>query len=175
MALFFRLVTLQLEEDPHQRGRQTGADGPAPRPPGRRTRAPEKAPAAHPGDAWGTTATTTGHRPLRDLYGMHAIQAIGLSGAAHAPGHHQHKTRRGDLSNELRPRSCGPRHRCRCALPAKFIVAPCLARNFECGAESGTNPTSGHTRPRTTWPSPSATPAPRTSPPARAKSNERHQ
>ena len=97
-TFFFRLVTLQLEEDPHQRGRQTGADGPAPRPPGRRTRAPEKAPAAHPGDAWGTTATTTGHRPLRDLYGMHAIQAIGLSGAAHAPGHHQHKTRRGDPS-----------------------------------------------------------------------------
>ena len=51
----------------------------------------EKVFVVHPGDAWGIIAIIMGYRPLRDLYGVHAIQAIGLFGAVYALGHHQHK------------------------------------------------------------------------------------
>ena len=77
-------VTVKLEEDFHQRGIQIGADG--------------SVFVVHPGDAWGISATRMGYKPLRGLYGVDAIQAIGLFGAVYALGHHQHKTRRGDSS-----------------------------------------------------------------------------
>ena len=88
-----RQVTLKLEEDFHQRGIQIGVDGSVFCSLGRQMRVLEKVFVVHPGDAWGTIAIIMGYRPLRDLYGVHAIQAIGLFGAVYALGHHQHKKR----------------------------------------------------------------------------------
>ena len=79
-------------------GIQIGADGSVLCSLGRRMRVLEKVFVVHPGDAWGISATRMGYKPLRGLYGVDAIQAIGLFGAVYALGHHQHKTRRGDSS-----------------------------------------------------------------------------
>lgn len=79
-----RQVTLALEIDFHGRGLQIGADGSVLCTLSRRMRVLEKVFVVHPGDAWGSIATIMGYRPLRDSYGVHAIQAIGLFGAVYA-------------------------------------------------------------------------------------------
>ena len=97
----FRQVTLQMEEDFHQRRIHIGADGSVLCSLGGRMRVLEKVFVVHPGDAWGIITPIMEYGVWRDLFGIHVtykVKAIGLFGAVYALGHHHHKTRRGDSS-----------------------------------------------------------------------------
>ena len=90
----FRQVTLQLEEDFHERGIHIGADGSVLcsrgrrmqviETLGRRMQVHEKVFVVHPGNAWGIIATITEYQSLMELQHVVEVQAVGLFGAVHA-------------------------------------------------------------------------------------------
>ena len=83
----FRQVTLQLEEDFHQRRIHIGADGSVLCSLGGRMRVLEKVFVVHPGDAWGIITPIMEYGVWRDLFGIHVtykVKAIGLFGAVYA-------------------------------------------------------------------------------------------
>jgi hypothetical protein len=76
----FRQVTLQLEEDFHERGIHIGADGSVLRSSSRRVQVREKVFVVHPGDAWGIIETMMGYycNDNWDLLGVHAIEVLAI-------------------------------------------------------------------------------------------------